>query len=104
MRSFCGSWGIGAARSVAAIRRAASSAVRTTEAALSSSYHVDPDVTVASTLPSTFYRDAAAYDRVLERVFARSWQWIGDTADVAVPGTLSPREMLPGSLAEPLLL
>jgi len=71
---------------------------------LSAPYHVDPDITVASTLPGAFYRDAAAYDRVLERVFARSWQWIGDTADVAAPGTLSPREMLPGSLAEPLLL
>ena len=71
---------------------------------MSSSYHVDPDITVARTLPSAFYRDAATYDRVLERVFARSWQWIGDTADVAAPGALSPREMLPGSLAEPLLL
>lgn len=71
---------------------------------MSSSYHVDPDITIASTLPSAFYRDADAYERVLERVFARSWQWIGDTDDVATPGALSPREMLPGSLAEPLLL
>ncbi|HYP33101.1 MAG TPA: hypothetical protein VES00_14620, partial [Burkholderiaceae bacterium] len=69
-----------------------------------SSYHVDPDITVASTLPSAFYRDAVTYDRVVERVFARSWQWIGDSADVAAPGALSPREMLPGSLSEPLLL
>ena len=37
---------------------------------MSSSYHVDPDITVASTLPSAFYRDAAAYDHVLERVFS----------------------------------
>ncbi|MGZ8259798.1 MAG: hypothetical protein ACXWUL_04520, partial [Caldimonas sp.] len=39
-----------------------------------------------------------------ERVFARTWQWLGDLADVEVPGTLSPREMLPGHLDEPLLL
>ena len=67
-------------------------------------YAVDPDITLASTLPSAFYRDEQAYELTKERVFARSWQWIGDTADVAQPGSLSPREMLPGSLAEPLLL
>ena len=67
-------------------------------------YVVDPDITLASTLPSAFYRDEQLYERSKERVFARSWQWIGDTADVLQPGSLSPREMLPGSLAEPLLL
>jgi choline monooxygenase len=67
-------------------------------------YQVDLDITRASTLPSTFYRDAAAYERAKERVFARSWQWIGDTEDVALPGSLSPREMLAGCLDEPLLL
>ncbi|MEP6504833.1 MAG: SRPBCC family protein [Betaproteobacteria bacterium] len=55
-------------------------------------------------MPSAFYRDAQAYDLVQERVFARTWQWLGDIDDVAQPGALSPREMLPGSLGEPLLL
>jgi choline monooxygenase len=68
------------------------------------SYSVDPDITLASTLPSAFYRDAQAYELAKERVFARTWQWIGDIDDVARPGSLSPREMLPGSLDEPLLL
>ena len=67
-------------------------------------YAVDPDIALAHTLPSAFYRDAAAYERVKERVFARSWQWIGDIEDVARPGSLSPRQMLPGCLDEPLLL
>ena len=67
-------------------------------------YSIDPDITRASTLPSAFYRDANAYELVKERVFARTWQWIGDTDDVAAPGSLSPREMLPGCLDEPLLL
>jgi choline monooxygenase len=71
---------------------------------LTLAYSVDPDIELASTLPSAFYRDHGTYERVLERVFARSWQWIGDTNDVAQPGSLAPREMLPGSLAEPLLL
>ena len=46
----------------------------------------------------------AAYALARERIFARTWQWIGDLADVAAPGALSPRELLPGLLDEPLLL
>jgi choline monooxygenase len=68
------------------------------------SFSVDPDITVASTLPAAFYRDDAAYALARERVFARTWQWIGDTEDVTEPGSLSPREMLAGCLDEPLLL
>lgn len=67
-------------------------------------YEVDPDITIARTLASSFYRDEAAYALARERVFARSWQWIGDSEDVAAPGSLSPREMLAGCLDEPLLL
>ena len=67
-------------------------------------YSVDPDITLASTIASSFYRDEASYALARQRVFARSWQWIGDLTDVADPGTLSPRELLPGCLDEPLLL
>ena len=67
-------------------------------------YTVDPDITVATTIASSFYRDEAAFTLARERVFARSWQWIGDAQDVAAPGSLSPRELLGGCLDEPLLL
>jgi choline monooxygenase len=67
-------------------------------------YSVDPDITQATTIASAFYRDDAAYALARQRVFARSWQWIGDLADVAEPGSLSPRELLRGCLDEPLLL
>ncbi|MEQ1517772.1 MAG: aromatic ring-hydroxylating dioxygenase subunit alpha [Usitatibacteraceae bacterium] len=67
-------------------------------------YVVDPDISIASTIDSQFYHDAAAYATARERIFARAWQWIGDLHDVAAPGTLSPRELLPGLLNEPLLL
>jgi choline monooxygenase len=67
-------------------------------------FSVDPDVSVASTLDKRFYLDEAAYAQARERIFARSWQWIGDLADVAQPASLSPRDMLPGLLDEPLLL
>ncbi len=65
---------------------------------------VDADVAAARTLPSSFYLDAAMFERVRERVHARSWQWIGDLADMAEPGSLSPRTLLAGHLDEPLLL
>src|SRR5271167_659697 len=65
---------------------------------------VDPDITVASTIDSAFYRDEATYARVRERIFGRTWQWIGDLADVADAGSLAPRELLHGLYDEPLLL
>lgn len=67
-------------------------------------YSIDPDITVAATLPGAFYRDAHAYSLAQERVFARTWQWLGDLDDVATAGALSPRDLLPGGLDEPLLL
>ncbi len=67
-------------------------------------YSVDPDITKASTLDSAFYRDEAAYARARERIFARTWQWLGSLDDAAVAGSLAPRDLLPGLLDEPLLL
>jgi choline monooxygenase len=67
-------------------------------------YAVDPDITVASTLPGSFYSDAETFARLKERVFARSWQWLGTLDDVAEPESLAPRTLLPGYLDEPLLL
>jgi choline monooxygenase len=65
---------------------------------------IDPDIRRARTLDSAFYRDQSIYDRVRERVFVRSWQWLGDLTDVAPHGSLAPRALLPGLLDEPLLL
>ncbi len=67
-------------------------------------WHVDPDITRAETLDKAFYLDPAVQPLQRERLFARSWQWLGDLHDVAAPGALSPRELLPGCLDEPLLL
>ena len=65
---------------------------------------VGPDVTRAATLPKAFYLDPALYELARERIFARTWQWLGDDADVDEPGSLAPRTLLPGLLDEPLLL
>jgi choline monooxygenase len=67
-------------------------------------YQVDADIASASTLEPRFYNDAATYERLRERVFARTWQWLGDLSDVEDNGSLSPRDLLQGALDEPLLL
>jgi choline monooxygenase len=67
-------------------------------------YRIDPDITVASTLPGRFYADADAFELMREKVFARSWQWLGTLDDVAEPESLAPRTLLPEMLGEPLLL
>ena len=65
---------------------------------------IDADISVASTLEGRFYSDEAMFARLRERVFARTWQWIGELADVAEPQSLAPRTLLPGFMDEPLLL
>ena len=72
--------------------------------AFASRLAVDADITRAATLDKAFYLDPALQAAAAERIFARSWQWLGDLGDVAQPGSLSPRRMLPGLLDEPLLL
>ena len=67
-------------------------------------FEIDPDVARAATIDPSFYLDDAVWHRARERVFARSWQWIGTLDDVAEPGSLAPRTLLPGLLDEPLLL
>lgn len=67
-------------------------------------FAIDPDIARASTLPGEAYCDPAVYAAARDRIFARSWQLIGDTDEVKVPGTVQPVTLLEGSLDEPLLL
>ncbi len=65
---------------------------------------IDPDLPRATTPPGRLYTDPALFERVRERVFARSWQLIGDAAEVAEAGAVRPVTLLPGCLDEPLVL
>ena len=67
-------------------------------------YDIDPDVARARALDPSFYASDAAFAATREKIFARTWQWLGDVDDVELPGSLSPRMLLPGFLDEPLLL
>jgi choline monooxygenase len=65
---------------------------------------IDPDIRSARTLPASFYRDAAVFERVREHVFARSWQLVLDAAEATQPGSVKPFSFLEGCVDEPLLL
>lgn len=65
---------------------------------------IHEDIRKASTPPSRFYTCPEVYEESLERIFARSWQWIGDEDLVNVPGQVHPLLLLEGSLNEPLVL
>jgi choline monooxygenase len=65
---------------------------------------IHPDIASSRTLPGWAYADPATYQRALESVFARSWQWIGDAGHLRAPGHVAPVVLLPGSLDEPLVL
>lgn len=66
--------------------------------------HVNEDISQASTLPAWFYKDPRAYQLSREKVFARSWQLVGDTDDLKAPGIVKPLTLLEGCLDEPLVL
>lgn len=67
-------------------------------------WHVDPDIRRARTLPAAAYSDEGFFARVRERVFARSWQMVGDADRMRTPGQTLPVSFCEGLLDEPLLL
>ncbi|MCK6478267.1 MAG: Rieske 2Fe-2S domain-containing protein [Phycisphaerales bacterium] len=65
---------------------------------------IDPDIGRASTLPAKVYSDETFYRTILDRVFLRSWQFVGDSSLVRTPTQVHPFTWLEGSLDQPLLL
>lgn len=66
--------------------------------------NVSPNIAEAWTLPSRYYCDPVLHSVVIESAFTRSWQFVGDTDMVKVPGQVHPTIMLEGSLDEPIVL
>ncbi|HEY9788658.1 MAG TPA: aromatic ring-hydroxylating dioxygenase subunit alpha [Candidatus Obscuribacterales bacterium] len=65
---------------------------------------IDKDIKKAETLPARFYRDDAYFEQARERIFVRSWQFVGDADRLMVPGTVIPYSILPGYVDEPIIL
>ncbi len=68
------------------------------------SFEIDADIRRAWTPPSRVYCDDGVYAAARERVFGRSWQFVGHADEVRVPGQVQPIVMLDGCLDEPLVL
>ncbi len=67
-------------------------------------FHIHPDIAKAETLPASFYRDQGVFDAIKEKIFLKSWQWIGDENLVRLPQSVHPFVLLENYLTEPLLL
>lgn len=66
--------------------------------------NIDADIKKAHTLPSSFYVSDEIYKASHDSIFARCWQFIGDTDLIKIPGQVYPFTFLEGSIEEPLLL
>lgn len=67
-------------------------------------YDINRDVRHAETLPSRFYTDPSEFEASKDRIFARTWHWMGDQDLVKVPGQVAPMTLLEGCLDEPLVI
>ena len=67
-------------------------------------FEIDPEIANASTPPGRFYTDPEAYRASIDKVFAQSWQFVGDADLARVPGQVHPFTLLEGSLSEPLVI
>ncbi|HEY4336151.1 MAG TPA: aromatic ring-hydroxylating dioxygenase subunit alpha [Puia sp.] len=66
--------------------------------------NIDPDIAKARTPDTSLYTDPQLYVEIKEKLFAASWQFVGDSGSVATPGDARPLTLLENYLDEPLVL
>ena len=67
-----------------------------------SKFSVKKNIAKAKTISTDIYTSAEAYELFKEKIFASSWQFIGDTDLVKEKGSCHPFTLLNGYLNEPL--
>ena len=68
-------------------------------------FYINPDITSAQTLPATFYRSQEVFDAIKERVFDKTWQWVGDAnTNIPLVESVYPFTLLDNFIAEPMML
>lgn len=67
-------------------------------------FHVHSDIKKAATLPASFYKDLTIFEAIKERIYLKSWQWVGDESAVPFEQSVHPFVLLDGYLTEPMLL
>ena len=69
-----------------------------------SRFQIDQDISLAKTLDTDFYMDPLIFKETKEKIFAKSWQYIGHTGLLPSKGSCYPFTLLENFLDEPLLL
>ena len=67
-------------------------------------YNIDPDISKAETLPSSFYKDVSVFEEIKSKIFLKSWQWIGDSDLVPEKDSVYPLFLLQDYLSEPIVI
>ena len=67
-------------------------------------FNIDPDITKAETLPTSFYNDKDRFTEFTDALISSSWQWVGDLDIIGTENNLIPFKLLDGIIEEPLLL
>jgi len=69
-----------------------------------SNFEIDPNIAKAKTISTDFYLQEEFFAKSRENIFARSWQFVGDTDQVRDPGWVTPVNVLENYINEPLVL
>lgn len=71
---------------------------------MAAKFFINPDIAKAETLPASFYRDSEVFEAIKDKIFLKSWHWIGHRDLVETPQYIHPFVLLESFLTEPLLL
>ncbi|WP_228850982.1 SRPBCC family protein [Aegicerativicinus sediminis] len=71
---------------------------------MSLDFHVHPNINLAETLPTEFYRSETVFEALKEKVFLKTWQYVGHENLVPFAGFVHPFMYLENYVNEPLLL
>ena len=66
--------------------------------------YVNPDIEKAETLPAIFYRSNSYFEELKEKVFVKSWQFVGHNSILPINLNTYPFEFIKNYVEEPLLL
>ena len=66
--------------------------------------YVNPDIEKAETLPAIFYRSNSYFEELKEKVFLKSWQFVGHKSILPININTYPFQFIKNFVEEPLLL
>jgi len=67
-------------------------------------FHINKDISKAETLPASFYRDQEVFDTIKNKIFYKSWHWLGHSDLIKNPHQIHPFVLMDNYMTEPLVL